>query len=72
MRNISKSSVKKIIKQVHGSNVIVSDSAADAIVKILEQKARRIAKYAVKRAKDKKRATVTEEDIDTYRLKYGG
>ena len=69
MRNISKASIKKIVK---GSfNVIVSDKAAEAIAKLLEQKAERIARYAVKRAKDKRRSTITEEDIDTYRLKFG-
>ncbi len=70
MRNISKSSVKKIIRS-RNSNVIISDRAADAIARILEQKAKRIARYAVRRAKGKKRATITEEDIDTYRLKFG-
>ena len=71
MRNISTASIKKIIKNWHDSDVIISDKAAEAIARILEQKAKRIAKYAVKRAKDKKRATITEEDIDTYRLKFG-
>ncbi len=71
MRNISKASIKKIMKNGSGPNVIISDRAADAIARILENKARRIAKYAVKRAKSKKRDTITEEDIDTYMLKFG-
>ena len=71
MRNISTASIKKIIKEKYNSDVIITEKAAKAIAKALEEKARRIAKYAVKRAKDKKRATITEEDIDTYRLKFG-
>lgn len=71
MRNISKSSIKKIVKNGSNPDVIISDKAAEAIARILEEKAKRIARYAVKRAKSKKRGTVTEEDIDTYRLKFG-
>ena len=71
MRNISKSSIKKMMKSGSNPNLIISDKAADAIAKILENKARRIAKYAVKRAKSNKRNTITEEDIDTYMLKFG-
>ncbi|MDE1868786.1 MAG: NFYB/HAP3 family transcription factor subunit [Candidatus Micrarchaeota archaeon] len=69
MPKISASSIKKLVKD--SSGVTISNSAADAISRILEKKAKRIAKYAVKRAKDKKRSTVLEEDIDTYRLKFG-
>jgi histone H3/H4 len=71
MRNISKSSIKKIVKAGSNPNVIISDKAAEAIARILEQKAKRIATYAVKRAKSKKRNTVTEDDVDTYLLKFG-
>lgn len=71
MRNISKASIKKIVKKGSNPNVIISDRAAEAIARILEAKAKRIAKYAVKRARSKKRNTVTEDDIDTYLLKFG-
>jgi histone H3/H4 len=71
MRNISKVTIKKIVKNGSNSNVIISDKAAEAIAKILEKKARKIAKYAVSRAKTKKRDTITEEDVDTYSLKFG-
>ncbi|MGD0729238.1 MAG: histone-like protein [Candidatus Micrarchaeaceae archaeon] len=68
---ISKASIKKLIKNSSNPNIIISDKAADAIAALLEKKAQRIAKYAVNRAKSKKRATITEDDIDTYRLKFG-
>jgi histone H3/H4 len=71
MRNISKASIKKIVKTGSNPNMIISDKAAAAIARILEIKAKRIAKYAVKRAKGNKRNMITEEDIDTYRLKFG-
>ncbi|MGI0134370.1 MAG: histone-like protein [Candidatus Micrarchaeaceae archaeon] len=69
MPKISASSIKKLVRDSSGT--VISDSAANAISKILEKKAKRIARYAVKRAKSKKRATILEEDIDTYRLKFG-
>ena len=71
MRNISKATIKKIVKNGSNPNVIISDKAADAIARILENKAKRIAKYAVKRAKTKHRKTVVEDDIDTYTIVYG-
>jgi histone H3/H4 len=71
MRNISKTSIKNIVKKGSNPHVIISDKAAEAIAKILEKKAQKIAKYAVKRAKSNKRNTITEEDVDTYRLMFG-
>lgn len=71
MHNISKTSIKKMVKNGSNPNAIISDKAAAAIARMLEQKAKRIAKYAVKRARSKKRDTITEEDIDAYRLRFG-
>jgi histone H3/H4 len=71
MHNISKTSIKKIIKSGSNPDVIINDKAAEAIAKILEKRANKIARYAVKRAKSKKRNTITEEDIDTYRMMFG-
>lgn len=71
MEKISKESIKKLVKNGSNPDVIVSDKAAEAIIAILEKKAKKIAKYAVDRAKNKKRATITEEDIDTYRMMFG-
>lgn len=70
MQKITKAAVKKLVHE--NFNVIISDSAAEAISKMLDEKANKIAKYAVERAKEKKRKAVLEEDIDAYRLKFGG
>jgi histone H3/H4 len=69
MQKIPKSAVKKIVRENFGA--IISDSAAEAISQMLDQKANKIAKYAVERSKEKKRKTVLEEDIEAYRLKFG-
>ena len=69
MRKISKAVIKKLVNSSGGA--VISDSAASAIAALLERKAKRIARYAVKRAKTKKRATVTAEDIDSYRVRFG-
>jgi len=66
---ISKLSIKRLVKGRSG--VTISDPALESIAKMLELKARRIAEYAVKRAKTHNRSIVTEEDVDTYRLKFG-
>ena len=71
MERIPKSSIKKIIKNGSNPDIIISDSAANAIARLLEKKARRIAKYAVQRARKKRRGTITEEDIDAYKLRFG-
>ncbi len=66
---ISNAVIKEIVRQQ--SDVRISDSAAGALAKILEKKAKDIAKYAVQRARKHGRQTVMEEDIDTYRIKFG-
>lgn len=67
---ISKATVKKLINGSGGS-VVISDSAASAIALILEKKATRISKYAVKRAKANKRNTVLQEDVENYKIRFG-
>lgn len=69
MIKISKATVKKLVNARGG--VMISDSAASAIAALLEKKASRIAKYAVKRARSKKRETVMAEDIESYRVRFG-
>lgn len=71
MNKISKASIKRMVRNRASTNVIISDKAAEAIAALLERRANRIARYAVKRAKSKKRSTITEDDIETYRLKFG-
>jgi histone H3/H4 len=65
---ISPLAVKKMVKQMGSS---INDSAAEAIAKLLEQKAKSIARYSVARAKKNGRQ-VKEEDVEAYRLKFGG
>ncbi len=69
MRKISKAAIKKLVNASGGA--VISDSAASAIAALLERKAKRIASYAVKRAKSKGREAVTAEDIDSYRVRFG-
>jgi histone H3/H4 len=66
---LSKNDIKRIIKKE--ADIRVSDAAAKAIATLLETKAKTIAKYAVNRAGKKGRRTVTAEDVDTYRLRFG-
>ena len=66
---ISNSTIKKLVKE--RSNMAISDSAAEAIARLLEKKAKIIAKYAVQQAGKKGRKAVTAEDIASYKLKFG-
>ncbi len=66
---IPNNAIKKMVRA--RSNVMISNSAASAIAKLLERRAKTIAKYAVKRAKAKGRSTVLGEDVDYYRMKFG-
>jgi len=67
--NIPKQAIKKLIKKYFGVNI--SDDGAVALAKILESKAKRISKFAVKNAKREKRDRVTKKDIEEYVLKIG-
>ncbi len=69
MYRISKGSVKKLVDGK--SDVEISDSAADAIARALESKARKIAKHAVERAKSKGREVILEEDVTSYMAMHG-
>ena len=70
MSRISKVSLKRLVRS--SSGVSISDPALESIARMLETKAKRIARYAVKRARSHNRKVVIEEDVDTYRLKFGG
>lgn len=61
--------IKKIVQEEGG--VSISDSAASALARILEHKAGVIAKYAVMHAKKDGRKSVMQDDIDSYKLKFG-
>jgi len=70
-KNISADSIKKIVKNGSNPGIIINKKAAEAIARILEVKARKIAKYAVKRARSQKRNTITAEDISSYLVRFG-
>ena len=65
---ISKSAIKKLLSS---KGTRISDEAAERIAHLLEARAKRIARYAVDRAKRKNRKTVMAEDIERYSLKFG-
>ena len=69
MANIPKQAIKKLIKNYFKVNI--SDDGAVALARILEKKAKRISKFAVKNAKREKRDRVTKKDIEEYVLKIG-
>jgi histone H3/H4 len=71
MGKIPTDSIKRIIKNGSNPDIIISDAAAASIAKLLERKAERIAKYAVQRARKRKSGTITEDDIDSYKIRFG-
>ncbi|MGC8651732.1 MAG: histone-like protein [Candidatus Micrarchaeia archaeon] len=70
MPKIPRAVLKKLVREKFG--IAMSNDAADALAAILEKKASSIARYAVKRAQQKKRNMVMEDDIDSYKLRFGG
>ncbi len=69
MTKIPNAVIKELAK---AAGVNVSSDAAAAISKLLEEKAKEIARFAVENAKKRKRSTVMEEDVDAYRLSGNG
>jgi histone H3/H4 len=67
--NIPKQAIKKLIKNYFKVNI--SDDGAVALARILDDKAKRISKFAVRNAKREKRDRVTKKDIEEYVLKIG-
>lgn len=69
MGRVSKTSIRRLIKS--GYDIKISGPALESIARLLDAKAKRIAEYAVRRAKAHNRSVVLEEDVDTYKLKFG-
>lgn len=67
MASIPKASIKKFVKRYFKANI--TDEGAEEIVKILEEKAREISKYAVGNAKREEREKVTRTDVMKYVMK---
>ncbi len=67
MASIPKASIKKFVKRRFNANI--TDEGAEEIVKILEEKANDISKYAVSNAKKDRREKVTRSDVMKYVIK---
>lgn len=67
--NISRSSIKKLVKKHFAVNI--TDGGAEEIAKILECEAENISRFAVKNAKKNSRGKVTKKDINDYMIKGG-
>ena len=63
---LSNDAIKKIVREKYDTRI--TEDAVEEIAAILERKAKNIASYAVKRAQEQKRKTITEEDIEAYEL----
>ena len=64
MASIPKAYIKKFVKRKFKANI--TDEGVEEIVKILEEKAESISKYAVGNAKKDKRDKVTKADVMKY------
>ena len=69
MASIPKQAIRKIVRQSFGLQI--SDDAAAAMARLLEKKAEKISKFAVKNARKEKRSKVTRRDIREYALREG-
>ncbi len=69
MPKIPKTAIKRLVNR--SSSIRLTDKAAESISRVLESKARKIARYAMAQAKKNGRRTILKEDIDSYRLKFG-
>ena len=69
MASIPKQAIKKMVQGYFGLQI--TDDAAGALAKLLERRARKISRFAVKNAKKEKREKVTKKDIQEYVLKIG-
>ena len=69
MATIPKQAVKKLLKLHFGLKM--TDDAAEALARILEKRAKKISKFAVRNAKKAKRVKVTKQDIEEFVLREG-
>jgi histone H3/H4 len=67
MAKISRSSVRKFVREHFGVNI--TDGGADEIAGILEGEASRISSFAVGNARKDSREKVTKKDIIDYVIK---
>ncbi len=66
---LSKEEVKRFVEKEY--KVRATDDCADEIVKILEAEAKKIADFAVKKAKTDNRMTIRKDDVAEYVARFG-
>ncbi len=64
MANISRTAIKQLVSRRFKAKI--TDRGAEAIARMLEQEAERIAKFAVEQARRENREKVTGKDIEKY------
>ncbi len=64
MANISRAAIKQLVSRRFKAKI--TDKGAEAIARMLELEAERIAKFAVENARKEKREKVTGRDIERY------
>lgn len=69
MANIPRQAIKKMVMRSFGLQI--TDDAAGALARMLESKARKISKFAVKNARREKRDKVMRKDVEEYAMKAG-
>ena len=69
MASIPKQAIKKMVQESFGLQI--TDDAAGALARLLERRARKISKFAVKNARKEKRGKVMKKDVQEYVLKVG-
>lgn len=69
MATIPKQAIQKMIRRSFGYSI--SDDAAAALARMLESKAKKISRFAVRNANRERRTKVTRRDIEDYVMKVG-
>jgi histone H3/H4 len=64
MANISRAAIKQLVSRRFKAKI--TDNGVEAIARMLELEAERIAKFAVENARKEKREKVTGRDIERY------
>jgi histone H3/H4 len=69
MATIPRQAIQKMIARSFGFKI--TDDAAAALARMLESKAKKISRFAVRNAARANRAKVTKKDIEEYVVKVG-
>ncbi|MDE1874170.1 MAG: NFYB/HAP3 family transcription factor subunit [Candidatus Micrarchaeota archaeon] len=69
MASIPKRAIKKMIQNSFGMRI--TDDAAGAMARMLESRAKKISRFAVRNAEHEKRRKVIRKDIEEYVVRVG-